>query len=288
MVSKTNISKLRLAILAGLFLLTGFSFTSCSNEVVLASVNDHELTEAETKVLMSNLGYDPKKKEDRSTFVQKWVDAMVMQDEILESDVEKAKVAEFRADLFKGELSKYFLTESELMKSVDSTATDEELKTYFEKHKSEFELQDFIVKALFIKLPADAPKIDEIKESYLLKNDKDIARIESYAKLYADDFYFDDENWIFFQELRKKMPSRSINSNSVVLNRTKTYFSDDNNVYFINVLDYKLKSESPPFDFVKDQLVERLIGQRMNAKRSEAEKQLSQRLKDKHDIKINL
>ncbi len=251
-------------------------------------MNEHELTEADAKVLMSHLGYDFAKPEDLLAFVDKWVEAMVMQDENEEVEPLKAKVADYRASLFKGELSQYFLTEKELMKSVDSTATDEELKDYYQSHIDEFELQDFIVKALFIKLPKAAPKLDEIKEAYLLKNDKDIARIESYAKLYADDFYFDDENWIFFQEIRKKMPSRSINTDNIVLNRSKTYFESDDNIYFINVLDYTLKSESPPFEFVQDQIKERLIGQRMNAKRTEVEKKLITRLKNKHDIKINL
>ena len=271
-----------------LFVGTLLFLQSCSNDDLLAKVNDHELTENDAEMLMNNLGYDSKKKEDRTVFVDKWVDAMLMQDEIAESNEKMAKVADFRASLFKGELANYFLAEEQLIKSIDTVATEKELKDYYEKHKNEFELQDFIVKALFIKLPVDAPKMDEIKDAYLLKNDKDIARIESYAKLYADDFYFDDQNWIFFQEIRGKMPSRSINSNSIVLSRSKTHFEADGFVYFINVLDYKLKSESPPFDFIKDQIRERLIGQRMNAKRTEVEKKLNERLKNKHEITINL
>lgn len=271
-----------------LFVGTLLFLQSCSNDDLLAKVNDHELTENDAEMLMNNLGYDSKKKEDRTVFVDKWVDAMLMQDEIAESNEKMAKVADFRASLFKGELANYFLAEEQLIKSIDTVATEKELKDYYEKHKNEFELQDFIVKALFIKLPVDAPKMDEIKDAYLLKNDKDIARIESYAKLYADDFYFDDQNWIFFQEIRGKMPSRSINSNSIVLSRSKTHFEADGFVYFINVLDYKLKSESPPFNFIKDQIRERLIGQRMNAKRTEVEKKLNERLKNKHEITINL
>ena len=276
--------------ISGIILFVGslLFLQSCSNDDLLAKVNDHELTENDAEMLMNNLGYDSKKKEDRTVFVDKWVDAMLMQDEIAESNEKMAKVADFRASLFKGELANYFLAEEQLIKSIDTVATEKELKDYYEKHKNESELQDFIVKALFIKLPVDAPKMDEIKDAYLLKNDKDIARIESYAKLYADDFYFDDQNWIFFQEIRGKMPSRSINSNSIVLGRSKTHFEADGFVYFINVLDYKLKSESPPFDFIKDQIRERLIGQRMNAKRTEVEKKLNERLKNKHEITINL
>ena len=259
---------------------------SCSSDSVIARVNDHELTMGDAQKLMNHLGYDNKKPEDKKSFVDTWTDAMIMQDEIGDSDPNKAKIAEFRSQLFRGELAQYFITENELMKKVDTTFSKADLKKYFDEHIEEFSLNDFIVKALFIKLPIDAPKIDEIKSAYLLKNDKDIAQIESYAKLYADDFYFDDENWVLFQELRKKIALKSINQENLVLNRTKTYFTDKDYIYFLNVLDYKLKSDHPPFEFVKNQIKERLMAQRLNNRRNEVEQTLKEKLLKKHDVQI--
>lgn len=261
-------------------------FHSCTSDEIIASVDDHELTMSEAQKLMSHLGYDILKEEDKKAFVNSWTDAMIMQDELEETDPQKAKLAEFRSLLFRGELAQYFLTENELMKKVDTTFAEADLKKYFEEHIEEFSLNDFIIKGLFIKLPVNAPKIDEIKSAYLLKNDKDIAQIESYAKLYAEDFYFDDENWILFQELRKKIALKSVNKENLVLNRTKTYFSDKDYIYFLNVLDFKLKTDHPPFEFVKDQIKERLMAQRLNDRRNEVELSLKEKLNNKHDIQI--
>jgi len=262
-------------------------FVACSDDSIIASVNDHELSMSEARKLMAHLGYDINKTQDKLAFVETWTNAMMMQDELAASDSEKSKLAEFRSQLFQGELAQYFLTENELMKKVDTTFTDGDLEKYFNDHLEEFSLDDFIVKALFIKLPVDAPKMDEIKSAYLLKNDKDVAQIESYAKLYADDFYFDDENWILFQELRNKIALKSINKENLVLNRTKTYFSDQGYVYFLNILDYKLKSDHPPFEFVKSQIKERLMAQRLNNRRNEVENTLKENLKKKHEVQIN-
>jgi len=261
-------------------------FSSCSSDAVLARVNKHELTTEDAQKLMNHLGYDNKKPEDKKSFVDTWTNAMVMQDEIEDSDLNKARITEFRAQLFRGELAQYFLTEHELMKKVDTTFSKVDLQNYFNAHIEEFSLNDFIVKALFIKLPLNAPKIDEIKSAYLLKNDKDIAQIESYAKLYADDFYFDDENWILFQELRKRIALKSINQENLILNRTKTYFTDKEYIYFLNVLEYKLKGDYPPFEFVKNQIKERLMAQRLNNRRNEVEQTLKEKLFKKHDIQI--
>jgi hypothetical protein len=260
---------------------------ACSSDTIIAGVNEHELTLTDARQLMAHLGYDINKPEDKTAFVEVWTNAKMMQDELESSDPKKGMIANFRSQLFRGELAQYFLTENELMKKVDTTFAEVDLQNYFNDHIEEFSLNDFIVKALLIKLPLQAPKIDEIKTAYLLKNDKDIAQVESYAKLYADDFYFDDENWILFQELRKKIALKSINKENLVLNRTKTYFTDKDHIYFLNILDYKLKSDHPPFDFVKNQIKERLMAQRLNNRRNEVEQILKENLKKKHDVQVN-
>ncbi len=63
---------------------------------------------------------------------------------------------------------------------------------------------------------------------------------------------------------------------------------DDKFTYFVNILDYKLKDSSPPFEFLKPQIREILLSKRINKKREEIELKLVNNTKKKHDIKINL
>jgi hypothetical protein len=112
--------------------------------------------------------------------------------------------------------------------------------------------------------------------------------MNSYAKLYAENFYFDDEQWIYFNDLTKDVPLKNFNRDNIVLNRTKTYFSDEEFTYFINILDYKLKDSAPPFDFLKPQIREIILSKRINKIKEEIESKLILNTKKKHDIKINL
>ena len=64
-----------------------------------------------------------------------------------------------------------------------------------------------------------------------------------------------------------------------MLNRTKTYFSDDNHTYFLNIIDYKLKNDVPPVDFLSDEIKEL---------KEKHEDKLIKKIKNKHEIIINI
>ena len=68
----------------------------------------------------------------------------------------------------------------------------------------------------------------------------------------------------------------------MVLSRTKTYYTDDQFVYFINILDYKVKDDISPLEFVSSRVKDRILVNRMNNKREKIQKQLNQEIKNKH------
>ena len=76
------------------------------------------------------------------------------------------------------------------------------------------------------------------------------------------------------------------NRQSFVINRTKTYFRDDEYVYFINIIDYKLKSDIPPFDFLKDRIRETILAKKFNELKSEQEAGFIKNIRKKHEIEI--
>lgn len=258
----------------------------CNNKDIVAKANEHTLTRYEANLVMSKLGYDVNSKEEWKSFINDWCMAMIMRDELEEKGDENYDLAHTRSDLFFGEMAEYYLTENRLISQVDTIVTPEQMTEYYESHKEEFTLQDFIVKVLYLKVPQTAEVLEQVKTAYLLKNDKDMARIESYAKLYAEDFYFDDQNWLFFSKIRNKLPVRNLDRESLVLNRTKTYFSDDQFVYFLNILDYKVKDDVSPMEFVETEVKERILTNRMNEMREKIRRQLNEELKNKHEIEI--
>ena len=183
-----------------------------------------------------------------------------------------------------GDLSRFYLEENYIQKQVESTINDSVINDYFEKHKQEFSLNDYIVRALYKKVPKEAPNQDQLRQHYLLKKDKDYSKVISYAKLYAENFYYDDSTWIYFDELTKDAPTEKIKKDSIVPQRIKTYFSDGEYVYYLNIIDYKFKDATPPMDFLKPMIEQLLIAQKMNELKDKKGSSFIHKLKQKHEI----
>ncbi len=276
----------RAGVFVGLFFLSLLS--SCgSDEKVVASVDDHELTESEARIIMEHLGYEYENKADRTQFLNSWCELEAMRIELEKKAPELSEIVRLKADMYMGELSRYYLIDRLLRNQTDTSVTSKEIQDYYTSHSNEFKLQDYLVKALFIKIPKGTKPESPLKEHFLLKNDKDLAKVNSYIKLYAEDFYFDDEEWIYFTELTKNIPLGKLNRDNLVLNRTKTYFSDDHYTYYINIIDYTLKDTPPPLDFVEGQIRELIVSNRMNQLREKRENQLIQQVKKNHEINIH-
>jgi len=273
------------------FVVSLFCFlVSCSDsDKVLATVGDAELTESDAYVLMKHKSLDFDNKEELRAFVKDWCNSELYKQELRENHPDEWQLVQLRSEGYSGDLAQYYLEEIEVQKKLDTVVSTDELQTYYEEHRDEFLLNDYIVKALYLKIPLEADfKAEDVHINYLLKNDKDLAEINSYAKLYAQNYYFDDSSWIYFDELAKDIPLSKYNVDNIVLNRTKTYFSDDEHWYFLNILDYKLKDEAPPLEFLEDRIRSIIVSQRLNDIREKNEDKLLKELKKKHEINIRM
>lgn len=273
--------------IAGLFCL--YLLSSCGeNETILAKVGDVELSENDAQTLMKHLGYNSQNKEEYNKFIEEWCENEAFKNELKMEYPEHWNLIRLSTESFSGELAKYHIEEIELKKSLDTIVSRTEIEAYYDSHKNEFILHDYIVKALYFKIPKDLDfKSKNIHLAYMLKNDKDLSEVNSYAKLYAEDYYFNDSTWEYFQVLTEDIPITKYNIDNIVLNRTKTYFSDDNFTYFLNVIDFKLKDETPPIDFLQKEIEAIIISSRLLDLKIKNENKLIQRIKSKHEIIIN-
>ena len=271
-------------ILVSLFCL--LLLASCSgNDKVIASVNDSELTENDAFILMRHAGLNFDSIADKNEFVDQWIENEVFKAEMKELYPEEWKLIQLRASNYSGDLAKFYLEENELKKQLDTIVSMNEITEYYNSRKDEFVLHDYIVKAMYLKIPKGIDfKAKNIQQKYLLKNDKDIIEVNSYAKLYAVNFYYNDSAWVYFNELTKDIPLTKYNTDNIVLNRTKTYFSDDDYTYFLNIIDFNLKDEAPPVDFLQNEIKSIIVANRLQILKEKNESKLIQRIKKKYEI----
>lgn len=272
--------------MAGLFC---FALVSCNNKgKIIATVDDSELTEEDAMILMEHLGYNINSEAEYDAFIIQWCEQETLKKELEETNPELFKLVNLRSDAFEGELAQFYLEEELLKGNLDTVVTQDQMASYYHLNKEDFVLSDYLVKALYLKVPKTADyKSQNIDKAFMLKNDKDLSEVNSYAKLYAENFYFNDSSWIYFNELSKDIPLTKYNVDNIVLNRTKTYFSDDEFTYFLNIIDFTLKDEIPPLEFLADQIKEIIVLNRLQELKEQYGSTMIQKIKEKHEINIH-
>lgn len=237
---------------------------------------------------MKHQGLDPEDSSARTDYILNWIDQQVYLAELKDNHSDEFQLIELRSKQFAADLAKFELEEIILKRQLDTVVTEEQLLEYYNAHAEEFALPDYLVQGLYLKIPKEADyKTKKINYHYLLKNDKDILQVDSYAKLYALNYYYNDSSWVYFSEFAKDLPVKKYNRDNLVLNRTKTYFSDDEYTYFVNIFDYKLKDEAPPIEFLRNEIKDIIIAKRLQVLKDKEEVIILDKLKEKHEISFN-
>ncbi len=284
----TNILLKQAGIIVSLFFI--LSISSCSsNEKIVASVGDSLLSDNDAILLLESKGFNLTDSVQYIQIIEEWCEQEAFLQSLKKHHPEKYRLIELRSNAFSADLARFFIEEFEYKKQLDTIVSQEEIVSYYQSHQEEFILQDYLVKALYLKIPKELDyKSKGINQNFLLKNDKDLAEINSYAKLYAENYYFNDSTWIYFNEIVKDVPIVKYNVDNIVLNRSKTYFSDDNFTYFINIIDFKLKTEAPPVSFLSADIKRIIVSQRLQEIIENNESKLVQRIKNENEINTSL
>ena len=262
-----------------------FVFNSCQTEAedreYIAQVYNERLYEDDIPpdILEDKIKLD--------LFIDQWIESRILYyrartDKRIDEDAIQRQVENFKRELYY-----YHLEEILLKERMDTNISDSEIQNYYNENKDEFLLKDFLVKVLYLKVSIDAPDIDKIKRTYLLKKPKDIDEIIQYAKIYSSNFYYDDENWIYFDDILKEVPLKDIVKERFITQRKKLYFDEGNYVYFLNILDYKLKDAVSPLNFERENIRKKILNIRQKRMRREIKNEIITKEYKEGNVTIN-
>ncbi len=248
----------------GILVLVMFGIHSCDDGKdkgkLLAKVGERELYEAD----ITFLAYTQlDSAEVVSNYVDQWVAEQILVTEAEKDETIDRQSIDRRIEEFRNELLIHQLENKRIEEQLDTNVSTKEIEAYYKDHQADFQLNDYLVKVLYLKIPLDAPDIDKIGGAYKLRKDEDIETIEIYAKMYASNFYYDIDNWIYFDDILKEIPLHDINKDRFILKRSKLRFEESGFYYFLNIVDYKLKNSTSPISFERENIKARIINLRI-------------------------
>ncbi|MFI5219236.1 MAG: hypothetical protein ACHQNT_07075 [Bacteroidia bacterium] len=203
---------------------------------------------------------------DSLQIVKNFIDNWIKQNVVLhkaESNLDaedknvKKQLEEYRNSLIT------FAYESELIRQqLDTNVNDAEIEKYYNDNPRNFELKENIIKANFLKIKKNAPKLDKLRKWYKSDKQKDQESFEEFCHQYGVDFNLDDENWIPFDEMLKKVPIKTYDKEQFLKHNRFIEIADSVHFYFVNIKGFMIKESLSPLSFERENIKALIINKR--------------------------
>lgn len=251
-------------ILSGLLLLGSCSKnTTTEQKGTLVKINERTLTKEDVLSVL------PKKLSSADSllwaesYIKQWVKDNLVYDVALQNldDDNRAEIDRL-VDSYRRSLVRYRYQEQLVHERLSANITDEEKRKFYDKNQDQFVLDHSLVKGLFLKIPIDAPNLDEVKKWYRSTSEASIEKIEKYSvqnALVYDYFY---DKWVSFDEVVANIPIKVTNETEFLRTHSFVETADSSYCYLLNIEEYVAKGKIAPFEYANTQISDMLVNQR--------------------------
>lgn len=149
-----------------------------------------------------------------------------------------------------------------ISQKLDTSVSEEEMEKYYNDNAANFQLKDNIIKVMYLRVQDKAPKIDKVRKWYKSNNLKDRAQLEEYCHQFAIDFNLNDEEWLLFDDLLKKVPIKTYDKEEYLRNNRFIETRDTNSIWLVNIKGFKIKESVSPLSFEKDNIRNLIVNKR--------------------------
>ncbi|MGD1846820.1 MAG: hypothetical protein ACFB10_15635 [Salibacteraceae bacterium] len=197
-----------------------------------------------------------------SNYIQSWIRQTLLVYRAEQNLGDSEKDVQKQIEDYRNSLLIYAFERELVRQKLDTNVSAEEIQSYYENNQGNFELKDYIVKVFYVKLEKNTPELDNYREWMVSKDPEDRAKLEDYCRQFAVNFYLDDENWLYFDDLTKEVPVKEFNIEKFLKNSNLVELEDDLHLYLLNVKDYRLKDSTSPLSLERDRIRNIILNQR--------------------------
>lgn len=271
-----------------------FSLQSCQTKTgepegrIVAKAFDQSLSMDEIETM---LGPDMTR-QDSFFFIKEYIDNWVQKQVILnyaktseignKEEIDK-KIEDYRQDLITFEYRKKMLAEK-----LDTNITLGETKAYYTAHPENFELKQNIIRFVFIKMPIGLENKYKFWSKFGKADDEAQTKMAIEALKNGGNAFLEKDKWVAFDDILKVVPINTYNQESFINNNRLFKIEEANFVWYINILDFRIKDSVSPFEFVEENITQILLNKRKVELMEKLENQLVKKAIKENNIKIYL
>ncbi len=218
-------------------------------------------------------------------YVQNWIKKQLMINEASSKiDFNKAELERKILD-YQYALMAYEFEKQHVFANLNKEVTPKEISQYYQTHKENFQLKQNILRCIFMQIPKDSPKLKDIKKALSGKSESAKAQLKSLSLRYATKTHLEDTIWLKFDDVFRSVPLEVTNRVQFLKDNRNRIIEvvDENYVYLVNIIEYKIKDEISPLDYVKEDIKTIIINKRKTMLARQLEDDIyNKALKDKN------
>jgi hypothetical protein len=204
--------------------------------------------------------------EDSVVLAQRYVDTWI-RDQLMVNRAEQAltdeqkdferQIAEYHRSLLI-----YTYRQKLLQQKLDTVVPTSEVEAYYQENINNFLLGQDVIKGTFIKVPLDAPRMDELRGWSRANGEDELDQMEKYCLSYADKYSNFNDTWVYFSSIKPQLPM-AISRPSVYLRYNRNIETTDSLYrYFLHISEHLPEGEAAPLALVEDDILNIILNKR--------------------------
>lgn len=145
---------------------------------------------------------------------------------------------------------------------MDTSISQNEILRYYQSHGDNFKLSRNIMKAVFIKIPAEFANPEELKKITANTTPEGISEIRDYCLQYAKQFDIFTERWVDVERVMNNIPATIENMEQFLKNNQYIEHQDSEFYYLVTIHEYMLRNELAPEEYVRKDIKNLILNRR--------------------------
>lgn len=219
--------------------------------------------------------------------IKDWTLQQVMLKKAKENTAVSAAAFEKQIEEYKNSLILYDYQNRVLSQRLDTVVSDEEIAAYYEQNKSQFYLKSNIVRVRFVKIRKDHRLADKIKKEIFATpfTDENMLQLAKWCRQAAENYYLEDEQWLYFNDLLREVPIQTYNQENFLKNNRNIEISAGESVYYVTIVDFKVRDMISPLNFETERIRQILLNHRRQVFLEKMQRDLMREAEENHWIK---
>lgn len=268
-------------------LLVACDFDQSAQRDWVVRVEDHYLSREElAEAIPTELdAADSTKVAD--AYINQWIkDQVVLVQAELNLPPEQSDFEQQLRD-YRNSLVVYAFEKQLIQQKLDTVVSEREIERYYENNAQNFELKDYILRVQFLQVPSDAPKLDQVEEWLRSDDPENIFFLEDYGKQYAEIGFFDDQQWLYLDDLLRQIPIQLSDKEAFLSSNKFVKFTEGNYLYLLKIIDYQRKDGITPLDLLRKDIRNIIVNKRKREFIMQMRNDLLESAKENNEIEYN-